>query len=29
MNNLCVSYHEQPILNNINWTIKKENFGTY
>jgi molybdate transport system ATP-binding protein len=28
MNNLCVSYHEQPILNNINWTIKRD-FGTY
>jgi molybdate transport system ATP-binding protein len=24
MNNLCVNYHEQPILNNINWTIKGE-----
>ncbi|MFB0909838.1 MAG: ATP-binding cassette domain-containing protein [Flavobacterium sp.] len=26
MNNLSVSYHEQPILNNINWTIKKGEF---
>jgi molybdate transport system ATP-binding protein len=26
MNNLCVSYHEKPILNNINWTIKKGDF---
>jgi hypothetical protein len=29
MNNLCVSYHEQPILNNIIGLLKKENFGTY
>lgn len=26
MKNLCVSYHEKPILNNINWTIKKGDF---
>ncbi len=26
MNNLSVSYNERPILNNINWTIKKGEF---
>lgn len=26
MNNLCVSYHEKPILKDINWTIKKGDF---
>ncbi|SEB03507.1 molybdate transport system ATP-binding protein [Flavobacterium gillisiae] len=26
MKNLCVSYHEKPILNTINWTIKKGDF---
>jgi molybdate transport system ATP-binding protein len=26
MKKLCVNYHEKPILNNINWTIKKGEF---
>ncbi|MBE0393805.1 MULTISPECIES: ATP-binding cassette domain-containing protein [unclassified Flavobacterium] len=26
MRNLCVSYHEKPILDTINWTIKKGDF---
>jgi molybdate transport system ATP-binding protein len=26
MKKLCVNYHEKPILNNINWTIKRRIF---